>query len=172
MNRTGAQKEAPGPLTINASTVELRAVEGSSEIDVRVGEEWVEGAKLHRCFPLSEPERYISVLGKDGKERAILDDLNNLDIASRALAARELDRRYFTPEIEQIESLKQDAGMWRFVVVTQRGESDFWVRNWRDSAFELSANRWIIMSVDGGRYEIPNLEALDIGSRRLLDQLL
>lgn len=169
MANRGGDKE---PLTVDAGTIELRAVEGSSEIDAHLNGEWIEGVKLHRCFPLSEPSRFISVLGKDGKERAILDDLDRLDVGSRALANAELDRRYFTPEIERIESLKAEAGMWRFVVVTGRGESDFWVRNWRDSAFELSPNRWVIHSVDGGRYEITNLERLDPGSRRLLDQLL
>ncbi|RYG30054.1 DUF1854 domain-containing protein [bacterium] len=167
-----AKSTEKGPQTIDAGTIELRAVEGSSEIDVRLDGEWIEGIKLHRCFPLSEPSRFISILGKDGKERAILDDLDRLDVASRSLANAELDRRYFTPEIERIESLKSEAGMWRFAVVTGRGESDFWVRNWRESAFELSPNRWVIHSVDGGRYEIPNLEGLDAGSRRLLDQLL
>lgn len=163
--------DAPA-LTVDAGTVTLRAVEGSSEIDAIHGGTTIEGARLHRCFPLSEPERFISVLGKDGKERFILDDLNGLDVASRAIAAGELDRRYFTPEIERILELKQEAGMWRFVIVTGRGESDFYVRNWRDSAFELRPGRWMIASVDGGRYEIPDLERLDLGSRRLLDQLL
>ena len=83
-----------------------------------------------------------------------------------------LDRRYFTPRILQIESLRQEAGMWRFVVETQRGRSEFFVRNWRDNAHEISPNRWHILSVDGGRYEIPNLEALDAQSRRLMDLLL
>ncbi|RYG87506.1 DUF1854 domain-containing protein [bacterium] len=83
-----------GPQTRDAATVELRTVEGSSEIDARIDGEWIEGVKLHRCFPLSEPSRFIALLGKDGKERAILDDLDRLDVDSRVLANQELDRRF------------------------------------------------------------------------------
>lgn len=167
-----AKPTVPATVTVDAGSVALRGGDGSTDLDVRVDGEWFERIKLHRCFPLSEPERYISVLDRDGKELAILDDLANMDVESRSLAARELDRRYFTPEIEHIEIMRQEAGMWFFVVRTQRGPSDFYVRNWRDSAFELSPGRWQITSVDGGRYEIPNVEALDPHSLRLLAQLL
>ncbi len=172
--------EAPGPeprpktppVTVPAATVAFRGAEGSTELDARIGGEWIEGVRLHRCFPLSDPARYVSVLDKEGDERAVLDDLGGLDESSRRLADRELDRRYFTPDIERITLLKPEAGMWHFVVETGRGVSDFYVRNWRDSAFELKPGRWQITSVDGGRYEIPNLERLDPASLRLLDQLL
>ena len=62
--------------------------------------------------------------------------------------------------------------MWRFSVQTQRGPAEFFVRNWRDSAVEIATNRWQIMSVDGGRFEIENITRLDAGSLRLMDQLL
>ncbi|HEY0867813.1 MAG TPA: DUF1854 domain-containing protein, partial [Fimbriimonas sp.] len=61
---------------------------------------------------------------------------------------------------------------WRFKVRTQRGPAEFYVRNWRDSAHEIQPNRWHINSVDGGRFEIRNLESLDVDSRRLMDQIL
>jgi hypothetical protein len=57
-------------------------------------------------------------------------------------------------------------------VRTQRGPSEFYVRNWRDSGFEISPNRWQIHSVDGGRYDIPDLGALDARSQKLMLQLL
>ncbi|MFX4470318.1 DUF1854 domain-containing protein, partial [Acinetobacter baumannii] len=79
----------------------------------------------------------------------------------------ELDRRYFTPHVSRIDALKQDAGMWRFDVQTQRGPAQFYVRNWRDNAHETAPGRWQIMSVDGARFEILNLEELDAKSQRL-----
>jgi hypothetical protein len=84
----------------------------------------------------------------------------------------ELDRRYFTPRILRIDFLKQDAGMWKFNVETQRGLAEFYVRNWRDSAHETGGGRWQISSVDGQRYEIQSVEALDARSQALLEQLL
>ena len=62
--------------------------------------------------------------------------------------------------------------MWKFDVDTDRGSSDFYVRNWRDSAYELTRGRWQITSVDGGRYEIKNLDDLDERSQILIEQLL
>jgi hypothetical protein len=102
----------------------------------------------------------------------MLKTIDGLESRTRALLESQLDRMYFTPRIETIRELRLDAGMWRFDVVTQRGPAAFFVRNWRDSANEISAGRWHILSVDGGRFEIENLEALDAASRRLMDQVL
>jgi hypothetical protein len=132
----------------------------------------IPNARVRRAFPLSSPASYLSLQGADGKEIAILRNLEEVAPEFRGLIDEELDRRYFTPQIERIESLKAEAGMWRFNVATQRGPAEFFVRNWRDSAVEIARGRWQIMSVDGGRFEILDLESLDPYSLRLLDQLL
>ncbi len=145
---------------------------GSAHLRVILEDRCVVSAIFKRAFPLSVPEEYLSIQTSSGEEVAILKDLAGVDRASRALIDEELDRRYFTPDIEEIDSLKLEAGMWHFTVQTQRGPSDFFVRNWRDSAQEIATNRWQIQTVDGARFEIKNLEALDDRSRKLLDQLI
>lgn len=137
-----------------------------------VGERSLLSAVVKRAFPLSQQTTYLSLQELGGKEVGILRTLEGLDPESRSVIEAHLDRRYFTPQITRIRELKQEAGMWRFAVDTQRGASDFFVRNWRDSAHEISPNRWHIHSVDGGRFEIVNLEAMDAQSHRLMDQLL
>jgi hypothetical protein len=154
---------------------ELRATRaaGSVKLRVQINEEFcVIAAQFKRVFPLSKPDEFISLQDGAGKEVGILKSVAGLDSTSASLITEELDRRYFTPMIEAIEHLKQEAGMWHFVVRTQRGPTEFYVRNWRDSGFEISPNRWQIHSVDGGRFDIPNLEALDARSRGLMLQLL
>ncbi len=147
--------------------------EGTIKPRVRVGNEFtILAAQFKRIFPLSKPDEFISVQDGSGKEVGILKTVLGLEPETAKLIAEELDRRYFTPKIEGIEHLKQEAGMWHFVVRTQRGNTEFYVRNWRDSGFEISPNRWQIHSVDGGRFDIPNLEALDDRSRSLMLQLL
>ena len=153
----------------------LRATRPEGAIHLRLEIEdafCIPNARVKRSFPLSRKDEYLSLQGTDGKEIAMLRDLEGVEGETRRLLAEELDRRYFTPRIERIEALRQDAGMWRFNVVTQRGPAEFFVRNWRDSAVEIAADRWQIMSVDGGRFEIPDLSKLDPTSLKLLDALL
>lgn len=153
--------------------VKLRRREDALHLDVQIdGGEWIENVVFHRAFPLSKPREFLSLHDKDKKEIGVLTSIDGLDAESERLIVEEIDRRYFTPHISRINSLKQEAGMWRFEVETQRGPSDFFVRNWRDSAYEIVAGRWQITSVDGGRYEILNLEELDDKSQRLIEQLL
>jgi hypothetical protein len=101
----------------------------------------------------------------------ILRSLSELDDSSRKILEGELARRYFTPTIQAIESLRQDGGMWLFRVQTQRGPAQFYVRNWRDSSHEISHMRFQILSVDGQRFEIRDYMTLDERSKALLDQL-
>lgn len=129
-------------------------------------------AQIKRVFPLSRPNEFLSLLDGAGKEIAVLRTTEGLDPESAHVFAQELDRRYFTPVITQIVELEQESGMWRFKVKTTRGDTEFFVRNWRDNAFEISPDRWQIHGVDGGRYDIPNLNHLDDLSRKHMARLL
>ena len=141
-------------------------------LDCQVGEELHLNIHLIRAFPLSKPHEMISIRDAENKEFGIIESIEELEPDSKVLAEIELDRRYFTPAIMKINSLKNEASMWRFDVETTRGHSDFFVRNWRDNAHELTSGRWQITSVDGGRYEILNLDDLDDKSQILIEQLL
>jgi hypothetical protein len=147
--------------------------EGAAHVRVELEDELVVlAARVKRAFPLSHPDAYVSVQDGAGKEIGLVRSLAELDEETRALFQEELDRRYFTPRVEQIYALRQEAGMWHFRTETHRGPSEFYVRNWRDSAHEIGPNRWLIHSVDGGRYEIPDTTALDSRSQHLLEQLI
>jgi hypothetical protein len=154
---------------------DVRAEERPGSVGLRVeivGEQTILNAQIRRAFPLSGPTDFISIRDGAGTEVGILRSMEGLDPTTRELFEHELDRRYFTPIIDRIYELEMEAGMWRFRVSTQRGPAEFFVRNWRDNAHELSSNRWHINTVDGGRFEIKDVEALDTHSRRLMDQIL
>jgi hypothetical protein len=158
---------------IEPANVRATLPAGAAHLRIEIADEQtVLQAQVKRVFPLSEPNRYLQIQDGAGKEVGLLRTIEGLDPQTRELIEAQLDRRYFTPRIQQIEALKLDAGMWKFTVLTQRGPAEFFVRNWRDSAHEIAPNRWHIQSVDGGRFEITDLEALDVISRRLMDQLL
>lgn len=158
---------------IDASQVRMTIPPGSTRLRVEIREDrTVLSAKVKRVFPISNPDNYLSILDGADKEVGILRNPGDLDKDSKQALEAELDRRYFTPIIKEIHTLKQDGGMWFFKVVTQRGPTSFYVRHWRDNAYEITPGRWHILSVDGQRYEIVDIDALDAKSLRLLDQLL
>jgi Domain of unknown function (DUF1854) len=157
---------------LDPKLTEFRRRESSLFLDVRIEGEWQNNVRLIRAFPLSALSENISIRDEENKEFGLLEKVDDLGIESRKLVQEELDRRYFTPQIHKIIALKNDSSMWWFDVETSRGRSDFYVRNWRDSAYELTPGRWQIVSVDGGRYEIKHLEDLDERSQVLIEQLL
>jgi hypothetical protein len=157
---------------VSGDQVKLSRRAESLFLDAKIGDELHSNVHLIRAFPLSKPHEMISIRDAENKEFGIIESLTTLEPESKTLAEEELDRRYFTPAITKINSLKNEASMWRFNVETTRGPSDFFVRNWRDNAQELTSGRWQITSVDGGRYEILNLDSLDDKSQILIEQLL
>ena len=128
-------------------------------------------AQFKRAFPLSQSDKFISIQDPLDHEVGVLESLDGMAADQREIIVQELDRRYFTPAIDKIDELKQDAGMWKFLVQTQRGPAEFYVRNWRDSAHEAARGRWQILSVDGLRFEIKDVYGLDERSQILLEQL-
>lgn len=154
---------------------EVRVIPVPGAVHPRVeleGDRCVRAAQFKLVFPLSMSDRYVSIQDPSDHEVAILESLEGMEKAQRDIIEQELDRRYFTPSISRIDDLRQDAGMWRFSVQTQRGPAEFFVRNWRDSAHEAVGGRWQIHSVDGLRFEIRNVDELDARSQNLLEQLL
>ncbi len=128
-------------------------------------------ARLFRCFPLTSPDAFISIQDESGRELGIMKDLAGLDPDSRKALDEYMDRRYFTPIIEKITALTQEASMWRWEVSTQRGISQFYIRGVRDSVHEVAPKRWQVVSIDGQRYEIRNFDELDAKSRDLFESL-
>lgn len=158
---------------LEPSDVIIRRVgEGGSPCVTVNGGAQARTAQFRRLFPLSNPSEYISIQDSDRKEVGVLRTLDGLDQESRSIILEELDRRYFTPVVSRIKQLEQESGMWRFDVDTARGPATYFVRNWRDSAHEIGLNRWLVHSVDGQRFELPNTEKLDARSQDLLEQLL
>jgi hypothetical protein len=157
---------------LDGSQVRVMLVAGSIHPHLEISDDrCVIAAQFKRVFPLSHSEKYISIQDPADHEIGILETLDGMPKDQREIILSELDRRYFTPAIEKIDDLKQDAGMWKFNVQTQRGPAEFFVRNWRDSAHEAGAGRWQIQSVDGLRFEILKVEELDARSQNLLEQL-
>jgi hypothetical protein len=129
-------------------------------------------AKVVRAFPLSDPDHYFAFLMGNDKVIGIVADAAELKPESRQLACDEVGRRYFSPRIKRIYSLKEEYGAFYFDVDTESGKREFVVKGIRDAVVDLGNGEVLIMDVDGNRYKISNWNDMDDKSRRLLEQVI
>lgn len=127
---------------------------------------------LHRAFPFDYPYAYVSVLDSDSKELGLIANIDDLGEDTAKILCDELDRKYYTPVIKQIISLKDKFGFSYWKVMTDEGELSFTLRDTFQSLLKVGGNRIFVNDIDGNRYEIPNLEELDRKSFRKIELFL
>lgn len=125
-----------------------------------------------RAFPLSDPKHYFALLMGNDKVIGIVADPTKLEPESRQLAYQEVRRRYFSPRIKRIYSLKEEYGAFYFDVDTESGKREFVVKGIGDAVVDLGNGEVLIIDVDGNRYKISGWHDLDDRSRRLLEQVI
>lgn len=141
---------------------ELRAyLEGRDEPELDV--------KVARCFPWSLQEGYVSVRNKEGKEIALLTDLDGLDPETRQIIERELRDKVFVPKIRRITRYTAEFDVVYISAETDRGKVTFQIRN-RDDVRVLSTRRALFRDVDGNIYEVEDISALDRASQKHIEQ--
>ncbi len=127
---------------------------------------------LHRAFPFDFPYAYISVLDGDSKEIGIIQEIDALGEENAAMLRAELDRKYYTPVIRQILSVKDKFGYSYWKVKTDEGEIEFTCRDTFSSLLKVGGTRIFVNDIDGNRFEIPDLEALDRRSFKKIELFL
>jgi hypothetical protein len=127
---------------------------------------------LYRSFPLSRSAEYISVRDKDDKEIGIIEDLADFPPKTARLLMEELERRYFTPAIREIKSLKQEFGYTYWEVTTDSGFCRFTVKMGDNTVRYLTEDILLIFDVDGNRFELPEFEAIDKKHLKIVETLL
>ena len=127
---------------------------------------------LHRAFPFDFPYAYISVLDPDSKEIGLIKDVDEFDKDASEMLRAELDRKYYTPVIRQILSVKDKFGYSYWKVVTEEGEIEFTCRDTFSSLLKVGGTRIFVNDIDGNRFEIPDLEALDRKSFKKIELFL
>ena len=125
---------------------------------------------LVRLFPLTEPERWVAVITHAGKEVGILLDVAELPPDARTAAREDLRRRYMVPAIERIVACRDRFDLVEWTVETDRGRVTFLTRNLREQVKRPYPSRLVLIDVEGNRYDVPDIEALDPESRHILDE--
>jgi hypothetical protein len=121
-----------------------------------------------RVFPLSNPRRYLSVRDAGDAEIGLIVDAGELDAASRRLVEEHLERRYIVPVVQRVLSARERFGTVDWTVETDRGVRSFTTRNLRENVVQPAPNRYVLTDVDGNRYDVRDVEALDGVSRAWL----
>jgi hypothetical protein len=124
---------------------------------------------LHRAFPFEDKFEYISVDDKDGKEIALIKSIEDLDENQRKYITDELDRKYYLPTIIKILSMKERFGFSYWKVMTDSGERTFTIQDTYRSIHKIDAAHVFLTDVDGNRYDIPDIEALDHKSYKKIE---
>ncbi len=128
-----------------------------------------------RAFPITDPNYFISIREPDGKnnkkgsEIGLIEDISVFDEETVALLNSELDRRYFTPKIQKILSLREKLGQNYWDVITDAGKFSFVVRNSGSNIRTLEDGRVLIFDIDGNCFEIPDPDKLDKASFKKIE---
>jgi len=139
---------------------------------LKVGEEEKVVYRVMRSFPLTGPEKYISLADEEGKELGMIRQLKDLDPSSRKILEEELERAYFVPIIKRILAVKElYGGVTDIAVETDRGYREFELRSKETIRF-VGLSRIMITDVDGNRYEIRDMGAMDARSKSLIEWMV
>jgi hypothetical protein len=122
--------------------------------------------------PLSHPGRFLSLLDAKGKEIVMIHDLAELTPESRAAVELELRRRYLTATVTAISDARVEFGATYWTLETDRGTRDLVAQNLQENAVWLSDTHLLLIDVDGNRFEIPDIHALDDRSRAFVTSIL
>lgn len=161
---------------LTADELDFSMTEGGF-LSLAVGEKKYDRVMVQRTFPLSQPVKFLSVREikadrEPGEEIGIIDDLTALPEDMRELICKELDTRYFTPNITKILKLKDERGIVTMEAETTSGPRRITAHSNSSSFVRLSKVRMLIVDIDGNRYNIPDISALDKKSRRNMEVIV
>ena len=99
--------------------------------------------------------------------------LSELKKETQELLMAELSRKYYAPKITKILSVKERYGFSYWQVVLSDDRSFFFtVQDTYRSILRITYQHLFIIDVDGNRFEIPNVEALDRASYKKIELYL
>jgi ABC-type multidrug transport system ATPase subunit len=119
-----------------------------------------------RCFPLSDPDGYVSLVDARGHEIVCLKSLGELNANARTAVEQALRATELLPRVVKIDGVQQEATQSTWQVQTDRGTREF-VVDQEDHVRRLADGRYLITDAHGMRYMVPPAEQLDARSRRL-----
>lgn len=131
-----------------------------------------ENLEPRRLFPVSGLTRYITLLDTDGKERAIIRNIDTLLPESKKVIEECLREYYMIPKIKRLLDSAEKYGILKWTVETDRGVRSFEIRNRHSDIKMLYDGRVLVRDSNDNRYEITDYRTLDNQSLALLNSEL
>jgi hypothetical protein len=128
-----------------------------------------------RAFPISAPDTFIAIRQPDtqldgqGAEIGMIESLADFPAEISALIRDELGRRYFTPGIHKIHSLREKAGHSYWDVTTTAGRVEFIMNNPTSNIRTLEDGRVFMYDIDGNCFTIDDPKGLDKHSYKKIE---
>ena len=116
-----------------------------------------------RMFPLEYDSEYLSVRTENyarsdkNEEIGIIKNLKEYSKEQQEIVNRELDKRYFIPEITQVLSIEEEFANSMWNVKTTAGDVEFTVNDMGANLLKLGDNKIMLTDVFGNRYIIPDV---------------
>ncbi|MCL2664317.1 MAG: DUF1854 domain-containing protein [Defluviitaleaceae bacterium] len=132
---------------------------------------------LRRALPVNQPSEYISVADNENKEIGILRSLSELSESQLPIVVKELDNRYYSPEVLEVISVKDKLGyVYMELRIKNKSEQSHLkncaVKDVSRNIRMLNETSMIIFDVDGNRYIVRDINKMDKLSLRRLDPYL
>ena len=122
---------------------------------------------VHRCFPWSEPDQFISLRADDGAEFALVADPAELGSEAHAVLLNALAEAGFMFDVEAVGEIEEEVELRNWLVRTNQGARRFQTRL-DDWPRKLPDGGILIRDVTGDFYRVRDPGALDRASRALL----
>ena len=130
--------------------------------------EILESLEPKRLFPFTRPSEYITLIGGDRKEAAVIRSIDELDEESKRAVLECFKEIYLIPKVIRVRSCTGKFGALNFDVETDRGDIIFSIRNPHSDIKVFSDGRLVFRDRDDNRYEIPDISKLDKSSAHQL----
>jgi hypothetical protein len=121
---------------------------------------------VRRCFPWSEPGRYISLRDENQEEVALVRDVSDLAPASRNALELAMAEAGFVFEVTRVKEVEEEVEIRHWQVETRQGTRSFQTRldDWPRT---LPGGGFLIRDVAGDLYRLPEPEQMDKKSQEL-----
>ena len=149
---------------------EIRITENDKvfvDVEFYIGEKFTE-LELHRMFPITGLDKYISLLDSSGNEVAVIRNINDLMPESKAVVERCLTEYYMMPRITRFIRMSEKFKIWMWTAETDKGICTFEIRNHLTAIKPLYDGRVLIKDANDNRYEIPDVSKLDKKSIKMI----